>query len=84
MREKILNDLKTAMKSQDRDTLKVIGMVKGSIWLEEINLKRKLSDNEINSIKVKRMQDIGKIDFGMLSFKVKKYYQTYILHSFYI
>ena len=84
MREKILNDLKTAMKSQDRDTLKVIGMVKGSIWLEEINLKRKLSDNEINSIEVKRMQDIGKIKLGIVSSKVKKYYQTYSLHFFYI
>lgn len=72
MRKKILNDLKTAMKSQDKDTLKVIGMVKRSIWLEEINLKRKLSDNEINSIEIKRMQTIGKIDLGIVSSKVKE------------
>ena len=50
MREKILNDLKTAMKNQDKDTLKVIRMVKGSMRLEEINLKRELSDNEVIDI----------------------------------
>lgn len=47
MRERILNDLKTAMKNQDKDTLKVIRMVKGSMQLEEINLKRELSDDEV-------------------------------------
>ena len=34
MRERILNDLKTAMKNQDKDTLKVIRMVKGSMQLQ--------------------------------------------------
>ena len=47
MREKILNDLKTAMKNQDKDTLKVIRMVKGSMQLEEIRLKKELSDDEV-------------------------------------
>lgn len=47
MRERILNDLKTAMKNQDKDTLKVIRMVKGSMQLQEINLKRELSDDEV-------------------------------------
>ena len=47
MRERILNDLKTAMKNQDKDTLKVVRMVKGSMQLEEINLKRELSDDEV-------------------------------------
>ena len=50
MRERILNDLKTAMKNQDKDTLKVIRMVKGSMQLEEINLKRELSDDEVIGI----------------------------------
>lgn len=50
MRERILNDLKTAMKNQDKDTLKVIRMVKGSMQLEEINLKHELNDDEVISI----------------------------------
>lgn len=47
MRDRILNDLKTAMKNQDKDTLKVIRMVKGSMQLQEINLKRELNDEEV-------------------------------------
>lgn len=47
MREKILNDLKSAMKNQDRDTLKVIRMVKGSMQLLEIDLKHELNDDEV-------------------------------------
>lgn len=47
MRERILNDLKTAMKNQDRETLKVIRMVKGSMQLLEIELKHELSDDEV-------------------------------------
>lgn len=50
MRERILNDLKTAMKNQDKDTLKVIRMVKGSMQLEEINLKHELNDDEVIDI----------------------------------
>ena len=50
MRERILNDLKIAMKNQDRDTLKVIRMVKGSMQLEEINLKHELNDDEVIGI----------------------------------
>ena len=50
MRDRILNDLKTAMKNQDKDTLKVIRMVKGSMQLEEINLKHELNDDEVINI----------------------------------
>ena len=50
MRERILNDLKAAMKNQDKDTLKVIRMVKGSMQLQEINLKRELNDDEVISV----------------------------------
>ena len=50
MREQILNDLKSAMKNQDKDTLKVIRMVKGSMQLEEIKLKHELNDDELISI----------------------------------
>lgn len=47
MRDRILNDLKTAMKNQDKETLSVIRMVKGSIQLLEIDLKRELNDDEV-------------------------------------
>lgn len=47
MRETILNDLKTAMKEQNKDTLSVLRMVKGAMQLEEINLKRELNDAEV-------------------------------------
>ena len=47
MRERILNDLKTAMKNQDKETLSVIRMVKGSMQLLEIDLHRELNDDEV-------------------------------------
>lgn len=47
MRERILNDLKEAMKSQNKQLLAVIRMVKGAMQLEEINLKRELNDDEV-------------------------------------
>lgn len=50
MRERILNDLKTAMKNQDKDTLKVVRMVKGSMQLKEIDLKHELNDDEVIDI----------------------------------
>lgn len=50
MRERILDDLKTAMKKQDKDTLKVIRMVKGSMQLKEIDLKHELNDDEVIDI----------------------------------
>lgn len=56
MRERILNDLKVAMKNQDKDTLKVIRMVKGSMQLGEINLKRNLSDDEVIGIIFKEIK----------------------------
>jgi len=50
MKEQIMNDLKLAMKNQDKDTLNVIRMVKGAIQLEEINLKRELNDEEVVTV----------------------------------
>lgn len=50
MKEKILIDLKNAMKNQNRDLLSVIRMVKGAIQLEEIKVKHELSDEEITTI----------------------------------
>ena len=42
MRDKILNDLKEAMKNQDKEKLSVIRMLKGSIQMEELNKKYEL------------------------------------------
>lgn len=50
MKQRILIDLKNAMKNQNRDLLSVIRMVKGAIQLEEIKVKRELNDDEIITI----------------------------------
>lgn len=50
MKEQIMNDLKNAMKNQNKELLNVIRMVKGAIQLEEINLKRELTDEEVITV----------------------------------
>ena len=44
MKERILNDLKEAMKQKDKELLSVIRMVKGAIQMEEIAKKKELND----------------------------------------
>ncbi len=56
MKERIVNDLKTAMKEQNKEVLAVIRMVKGAISLEEINTKKELNDQEIISIIAKQIK----------------------------
>lgn len=56
MRNQILEDLKNAMKSQDKETLSVIRMIKGAMQLEEINLKRELNDSEMLSLIAKQIK----------------------------
>lgn len=56
MREKILNDLKEAMKAQDKERLTVIRMVKGAIQMEELNVKHELTDDEVISIIAKQIK----------------------------
>ena len=56
MKERIINDLKEAMKAQDKETLAVIRMVKGAISLEEINTKKELNDQEVISIIAKQIK----------------------------
>ena len=46
MRERILTDLISAMKSKDKEKLSVLRMVKGAMQLEEINVKHELDDEE--------------------------------------
>ena len=50
MKERILVDLKHAMKNQNKDLLNVVRMVKGAIQLEEIKVKHVLNDDEVITI----------------------------------
>lgn len=50
MRDKILEDLKNAMKAQDKEKLEVIRMVKGAIQMKELDTKRPLNDEEVIGI----------------------------------
>jgi len=56
MKEKIMIDLKNAMKNQNKELLNVVRMVKGAIQLEEINLKRELNDEEVVSVISKQIK----------------------------
>lgn len=56
MKEKIMIDLKNAMKNQNKDLLNVIRMVKGAIQLEEINKKRDLTDEEVIAVISKQIK----------------------------
>ncbi len=56
MREKIMIDLKNAMKNQNKEILNVVRMVKGAIQLEEINKKRELNDEEMVAIISKQIK----------------------------
>ncbi len=56
MREKIMIDLKNAMKNQNKELLNVIRMVKGAIQLEEISKKRELTDEEMVSVIAKQIK----------------------------
>ena len=56
MRKRILEDLKTAMKNQDKDSLAVIRMVKGAVQMEELNKKRELLDDEVIGVISKQIK----------------------------
>lgn len=56
MRERILNDLKNAMKAQDKEKLMVMRMVKGAMQLEELDKKHELSDDEMIGIIAKQIK----------------------------
>lgn len=56
MKERLLEDLKLAMKSQDKVKLSVIRMVKAAIQMEEIAKKRELTEDEIVSILAKQIK----------------------------
>ena len=56
MRERILEDLKSAMKDQDKELLSVIRMVKGAIQMEELDKKHELSDDEVITVISKQIK----------------------------
>ncbi len=56
MRERILNDLKEAMKAQDKEKLSVIRMLKGSMQMEELNKKHELTDDEVINVVTKEIK----------------------------
>lgn len=56
MKNQILEDLKTAMKEQDKEKLMVIRMLKGAIQMEELNTKKELSDEEVIGIVSKQIK----------------------------
>ena len=56
MRERILTDLISAMKSKEKDKLSVLRMVKGAMQLEEINVKHELNDEEVIKIISKQIK----------------------------
>lgn len=56
MKEQILEDLKNAMKNQEKEVLSTIRMLKGAIQLEEINKKEALTDDEIIGVISKQIK----------------------------
>lgn len=56
MKDRILKDMVTAMKSQDKERLSVLRMVKGAVQLEEINKKTILSDDDVIAVLSKQIK----------------------------
>ena len=56
MRQQIFSDMIEAMRNKDKDLLSVLRLLKGAIQLEELNIKRELSDDEIASVVTKQLR----------------------------
>lgn len=56
MKQRIMEDLKSAMKSGDKGRLSVIRMLKGAIQMEEIAKMHELTDEEIVPIIAKQIK----------------------------
>ena len=54
--EKINEDMKVPMKSQDKETLNVVRMVKSAIQLAHIELKHDLTDEEVVDVVSKQIK----------------------------
>ena len=56
MKNQIVEDIKSAMKAQDKETLAVVRMLKADIQMAELNKKSELTDDEIISIVSKQIK----------------------------
>ena len=54
--ERINEDMKAAMKSQDKETLSVVRMIKSAVQLAKIELKHELSDEEVVDVVAKQIK----------------------------
>lgn len=54
--ERLNDDMKTAMKAQDKETLNVIRMVKSAVQLAKIELKHDLTDEEVVDVVSKQIK----------------------------
>ncbi len=56
LNEKIMTDMTTAMKSQDKFTLGVLRMLKSALQMEKINKKSELNDDEVITVIKKQIK----------------------------
>ncbi len=56
MKNRIIEDIKIAMKAQDKEMLAVVRMLKADIQMAELNKKDELTDDEIISIVSKQIK----------------------------
>lgn len=56
LQQKLIDEMKTAMKSKDKLKLSVIRMARAAIKNAEINLKKELDDNEVLEILTKEVK----------------------------
>ena len=54
--ERLNSDMKDAMKSQDKEKLAVLRMVKGAMQLEEISKKQELNDEDVIGVIAKQIK----------------------------
>ena len=56
MKQRLLDDIVSAMKQKDKEVLSVLRMVKGAVQLEEINKKGDLTDEEFIGVIAKQIK----------------------------
>ena len=56
MKNRIIEDIKLAMKAQDKDKLNVVRMLKSDIQMAELNKKGELTDDEVISVVTKQIK----------------------------
>lgn len=58
LKEQLMNDMKDAMRSKEKDKLKLIRMVQADIQNAEIKQKSELSEDQVISILVKTVNEV--------------------------